>query len=209
MMAIRRKHRITSSELICLLGGDYGINDVVIQDFIDAEGKQQVSTLYWLGTEWKNSKAIMRTKVGLILTVSLPFSYFCQSYLMLSSCSMDLGQLVHLSRNKKQVFNCFGQYFCLHFEAFSLGMSPVYMAFLRFMGEDSEAKNFSYSLEVGGNHRKLMWQGIPRSIRDGYRKVRDSYDGLVIHRNIALFFSGGNRQELKLRVTGRIWRNIE
>ncbi|RZR85452.1 hypothetical protein BHM03_00012440 [Ensete ventricosum] len=84
--------------------------------------------------------------------------------------------------------------------------SGIYMAFLRFLGEDSEARNFSYSLEVGGNGRKLIWQGVPRSIRDNHRKVRDSYDGLIIHRNMALFFSGGDRQELKLRVTGRIWK---
>ncbi|KAJ3689504.1 hypothetical protein LUZ61_018668 [Rhynchospora tenuis] len=104
------------------------------------------------------------------------------------------------------VFNCFGQHFCLHFEAFLLGVAPVYMAFLRFMGEDEEAKGYGYSLEVGGNGRKLIWQGVPRSIRDGHRKVRDSHDGLIIHRKMALFFSGGNRQELKLRVTGRIWK---
>lgn len=104
------------------------------------------------------------------------------------------------------VFKCFGQHFCLHFEAFLLGMSPVYMAFLRFMGEESEARNFCYSLEVGGNGRKLTWQGTPRSIRDGHKKVRDSFDGLIIHRNMALFFSSGTRQELKLRVTGRIWK---
>lgn len=105
-----------------------------------------------------------------------------------------------------QVFSCFGQYFCLHFEAFQIGMAPVYIAFLRFMGDDSEAKNYSYSLEVGSNGRKMTWQGVPRSIRDSHRKVRDSYDGLIIQRNIALFFSGGDRKELKLRVTGRIWR---
>lgn len=103
------------------------------------------------------------------------------------------------------VFNCFGRHFCLHFEAFLLGIAPVYMAFLRFMGEDSEAKNFLYSLEVGVGKRKLIWQGVPTSIRDDHRMVRDSYDGLIIHRNVALFFSGG-REELKLRVTGRIWR---
>ncbi|KAJ6698551.1 E3 UBIQUITIN PROTEIN LIGASE SIAH [Salix purpurea] len=102
------------------------------------------------------------------------------------------------------VFNCFGRQFCLHFEAFQLGMAPVYMAFLRFMGDDNEAKKFSYSLEVGGNGRKLVWQGIPRSIRDSHRKVRDSQDGLIIQRNLALYFSGGDRQELKLRVTGRL-----
>ncbi|KAF5750651.1 putative Ubiquitin ligase SINAT2 [Tripterygium wilfordii] len=104
------------------------------------------------------------------------------------------------------VFNCFGRQFCLHFEAFQIGTAPVYMAFLRFMGDDNEAKKFSYTLEVGGNGRKLIWQGIPRSIRDSHRKVRDSQDGLIIQRNLALYFSGGDRQELKLRVTGRIWK---
>ena len=100
----------------------------------------------------------------------------------------------------------------MHFEAFRLGAAPVYMAFLRFMGEDSEAKNFSYSLEVGAHGRKLTWQGVPRSIRDSHRKVRDSSDGLIIHRNMALFFSGEDRKELRLRITGRIWKetiNVE
>ena len=105
-----------------------------------------------------------------------------------------------------QVFHCFGQYFCLHFEAFQLGMAPAYMAFLRFMGDEAEARNYSYSLEVGGNGRKLIWEGTPRSVRDSHRKVRDSHDGLIIQRNMALFFSGGDRKELKLRVTGRIWK---
>ena len=38
------------------------------------------------------------------------------------------------------------------------------------------------------------------------KKVRDSQDGLIIQRNLALFFSGGDRQELKLKVAGRIWK---
>lgn len=104
------------------------------------------------------------------------------------------------------VFSCFGQYFCLHFEAFQFGMAPVYIAFLRFMGDENEAKNYGYTLEVGGNGRKMIWQGVPRSIRDSHRKVRDSFDGLIIQRNMALSFSGGDRKELKLRVTGRIWK---
>ncbi|CAN6999487.1 unnamed protein product [Brassica oleracea var. botrytis] len=104
------------------------------------------------------------------------------------------------------VFNFFGRQFCLHFEAFQLGTAPVYMAFLRFMGDENEAQKFSYGLEVGAHSRKLTWQGIPRSIRDGHRKVRDSHDGLIIPRNMALFFSGSDKEERKLRVTGRIWR---
>ncbi|XP_047333892.1 putative E3 ubiquitin-protein ligase SINAT1 [Impatiens glandulifera] len=107
------------------------------------------------------------------------------------------------------VFNCFGRQFCLHFEAFQLGSTPVYMAFLRFMGEENEARKFSYLLEVGGQGRKLSWEGVPRSIRDCHGKVRDSQDGLLMTRNLALFFSSGKDSEeddLKLRVTGRIWK---
>ncbi|GER46716.1 E3 ubiquitin-protein ligase [Striga asiatica] len=112
----------------------------------------------------------------------------------------------YVKSNPREVFHCFGQYFCLHFEAFQLGMAPVYMAFLRFMGDENESRNYTYSLEVGANGRKLVWEGTPRSIRDSHRKVRDSHDGLIIQRNMALFFSGGDRKELKLRVTGRIWK---
>lgn len=87
-------------------------------------------------------------------------------------------------------------------------MAPVYIAFLRFMGEDNEARKFSYTLEVGGGGRKLIWQGVPRSIRDSHKKVRDSLDGLIISRHLALAFSGNDKQELKLRVTGRIWKEL-
>lgn len=80
------------------------------------------------------------------------------------------------------------------------------MAFLRFMGDHADAQRFSYSLEVGGAGRKLTWQGVPRSIRDSHRTVRDSFDGLIIQRAMALVFSGGDGSELKLRVTGKIWQ---
>ncbi|XXG42518.1 hypothetical protein AAC387_Pa01g2783 [Persea americana] len=106
------------------------------------------------------------------------------------------------------LFNCFGHYFCLHFEAFRLGTEPVYMAFLRFMGEESDARKFGYCLEVGGDGRKLIWQGVPRSIRTHHRSIRDSHDGLIVQRSLALAFSGGDRKELKLRVTGRIWKEL-
>lgn len=85
-------------------------------------------------------------------------------------------------------------------------MAPVYIAFLRFMGDAVEAQKFGYRLEVGANGRKLIWEGTPRSIRDSDQKVRDSHDGLIIQRNMALFFSGGDRKQLKLRVAGRIWK---
>lgn len=87
-----------------------------------------------------------------------------------------------------------------------LQTAPVYMAFLCYMGEAEEANNFRYSLEVGGSRRRQMWQGVPRSIRDSHQKVRDSVDGLLVPRRLALFFSGGDYSELKLRVMGRIWK---
>ncbi|XP_068306857.1 E3 ubiquitin-protein ligase SINAT4-like [Pyrus communis] len=105
------------------------------------------------------------------------------------------------------VFNCYNQYFCLHFEAFHLGIAPVYIAFLRFMGDAAEAQSFSYRLEVGSNSRKLIWEGTPRSIRDSHQKVRDSHDGLIVQRNMALVFSAGDGKELKLRISGRIWKD--
>lgn len=103
------------------------------------------------------------------------------------------------------VFNCYGQQFCLHFEAFLLGMAPCYIAFLRFMGEETDAKMFNYSLEVAVDDTNLAWQGVPRSTRDSHVKVREDLDGLVIPHNLALSFSEGNKQELKLRVQGHIW----
>lgn len=55
------------------------------------------------------------------------------------------------------------------------------------MGDVVEAQTFSYRLEVGAHGRKLIWEGTPRSIRDSHHKVRDSHDGLIIQRNMALF----------------------
>lgn len=127
-------------------------------------------------------------------------SSFSHCYVKQDPCSVaDVSWTLSL-------FNCFNQYFCLHFEAFCLGTEPVYMAFLRFIGEESEARKYGYCLEVGGNGRKLTWHGIPRSIRTHHRSVRDSHDGLIIQRSLALYFSKGDGKELKLRVSGKIWK---
>ncbi|KAJ0518487.1 putative seven-in-absentia protein, TRAF [Helianthus annuus] len=83
--------------------------------------------------------------------------------------------------------------------------TPVYMAFVRFMGHEADARNYSYSLEVGPRGNKRSWQGTPRSIRDSPRTVCDSQEGLMIERDMALSFSDGDGSELRLRVTGKIW----
>ncbi|XP_047328358.1 putative E3 ubiquitin-protein ligase SINAT1 [Impatiens glandulifera] len=107
---------------------------------------------------------------------------------------------------KLTILSCFGHQFVLHFEAFYIGTAPVYMAFLRFMGEEEDAKKFGYTLEIGMRGRSLTWQGVPRSIRESHWMVRDSLDGLLIHRNMGTFFSLGDGRELQLIVTGRIWK---
>ncbi|GJY57084.1 E3 ubiquitin protein ligase SINAT2 [Tanacetum coccineum] len=104
------------------------------------------------------------------------------------------------------VVSCFGQKFCYHFEDFLLGTSSCYIAFLRFMGDEIEAKKFKYSLEIDGNCRKMSWQGIPSSIRHSHQQNQESLDGLVIPRKMALFFSDGNEKALDLLVKGRIWK---
>ncbi|GJZ53943.1 E3 ubiquitin protein ligase SINAT2-like protein [Tanacetum coccineum] len=104
------------------------------------------------------------------------------------------------------VLNCYGQRFCYHFELFLFGTAPCYIVFLRFMGEDTEAKKFRYSFKVSKNGRDLTWQGVPSSIRDSHHKVCDIQDGLVIPRNLILLFLDESEQKLKLRLEGRIWK---
>ncbi|KAG0518665.1 hypothetical protein BDA96_09G195800 [Sorghum bicolor] len=96
---------------------------------------------------------------------------------MVHTCWTKLGadhdtHLKHCSHLKQ----CFGQY---------------YIAFLSFMRDDIELKNYSYSLKVWGTRRKMIGQGVPRSMSDSHWKVRNSYDGIIIQRNMALFFVGG------------------
>ncbi|PWA71769.1 Seven-in-absentia protein, sina [Artemisia annua] len=104
------------------------------------------------------------------------------------------------------VFNCYGQRFCYHVEYFLFGIAPCYIVFLRFMGEETEAKKFRYSLQISKNGRNLTWQGVPSSIRDSHHKVCDIQDGLVIPRKLVLLFSDESEQELKLRLEGRLWK---
>ncbi|GJR37916.1 E3 ubiquitin protein ligase SINAT2 [Tanacetum coccineum] len=103
------------------------------------------------------------------------------------------------------IFNCHGRQFCYHFDYFLLNSSPCYIAFIRFMGDDNDAQNFRYSLEVIGNSRKLSWQGVPSSIRRSHEKIRDNLDGLAISPSMALLFSDENKKGLNLLVKGRIW----
>ncbi|GJZ15872.1 E3 ubiquitin protein ligase SINAT2, partial [Tanacetum coccineum] len=63
--------------------------------------------------------------------------------------------------------------------------------------------------KVAADDTNLAWLGVPRSIRDSHVKVREDLDRLVIPRNLALSFSEGDKQELKLRSLGRSKMEIE
>lgn len=103
-----------------------------------------------------------------------------------------------------QVLNYFGEYFCLHVDACSIRSAPVYMAFLSFMGNDADSCNYRYRLEIKGNGRKVIFEGIPRSIRESQRRIMENGDGLVVMRNM-LQFLGGETRRRNLEVTGRTW----
>ncbi|KAK7260333.1 hypothetical protein RIF29_26299 [Crotalaria pallida] len=77
------------------------------------------------------------------------------------------------------------------------------------MGNQSEASNYSYSLEVGPTGHKQTFKGIPQSIRDWHMEARDTFDGLIIYRKMALSYLGEDNKEFKLRITGKIWENQE
>jgi hypothetical protein len=65
------------------------------------------------------------------------------------------------------------------------------------MGDDDEAKRINYSLEVRGNGRKLTWKGVPCNITDSHMKFHESHDGIIIQRNMALFFSCSDKKKKK------------
>ncbi|KAL6350582.1 hypothetical protein AAG906_022292 [Vitis piasezkii] len=83
----------------------------------------------------------------------------------------------YVKSNPHEVFSFLGQYF-------------YYIASLRFMGDDNEAKSCSYSLEVKGTGRKMIWQGVPRGIRDNHRKGR----------NQATTISSGSRSKTNIGI---------
>ncbi|PWA92484.1 hypothetical protein CTI12_AA058740 [Artemisia annua] len=125
---------------------------------------------------------------------------FNHRYVQLNSHEMENEKRMSL------IVSCYGRKFCYHFEAFNMGITPSYIAFLQLIGNETDAKKFLYTLEISGNGRKMTWGGVPKSIRDSTQNVRDNLDGLVIPRNLCLHFLDGNDQQLELELQGRIYR---
>ena len=79
------------------------------------------------------------------------------------------------------------------------------MAFLSLIGNQAEADNYSYNLEIGGNGSKLTFEGIPRSIRESKRSSLESANSLIVLEGMAFSLGGETRMPM-LRVLGRIWK---
>lgn len=128
---------------------------------------------------------------------------------MFNSCNFKHGFLIgDLYKNPGRrwiviIINCFDKHFCLHAEAFLIGSTPVYMAFLSLIGNHAEAGNYSYSLQIGGNGRKLTFEGVPQSIRESERRSLESADSLIVPGGM-VHSLGGETREPKLEITGGI-----
>eukprot|EP00261_Vitis_vinifera_P027955 XP_010661947.1 PREDICTED: E3 ubiquitin-protein ligase SINAT3 isoform X1 [Vitis vinifera] len=101
-----------------------------------------------------------------------------------------------------KIINCYGKYFCVHAEAFFQASTPICVVFLSLTGNHAEACNYSCSLEIGGNGRKLTFEGIPRSIRESERSL-ESADSLIVLGSM-VHSLGGETREPKLEITCRI-----
>ncbi|GJR68630.1 E3 ubiquitin protein ligase SIN-like, zinc finger, RING/FYVE/PHD-type containing protein [Tanacetum coccineum] len=109
---------------------------------------------------------------------------------------MDTGLL------RLHVFNCYGCYFCLYLESFITFNNAIgYVAYLLFMGDENEAKRFTYSLKIGRDSQKLTYKEAPRSIR--VRTENFLKDGMLISPS----FWEENEKEHWLTLKGQISQN--
>ncbi|KAF8397401.1 hypothetical protein HHK36_016315 [Tetracentron sinense] len=83
-----------------------------------------------------------------------------------------------------------------------LHMAPVYMhssvSWVMRMRLETSATAWSLGQTAENSYRRA-----PQENTGSHKIVRDSHDGLIIQRNMTIFFFL-NRKELKLQVTGRV-----
>lgn len=100
----------------------------------------------------------------------------------------------------------------LHFEAFKLGTTPVYIAFLRFMRDNEEPKKkiIATASRSEANGQKLTWQGVRRSIQEnpqdqapllaakpGMINCRKCFKYLKLHLSVTVAVGTGMQMWLK------------
>ncbi|XP_034708591.1 E3 ubiquitin-protein ligase SINAT3-like [Vitis riparia] len=126
---------------------------------------------------------------------------------MFNGCDFELRFLIEDLRKHSGcrwiavIINCYGKYFCVHTEASFSASTPICVVFLSLMGNQAEACNYSYSLEIGENGRKLTFEGIPRSIRESERRSLESADSLIVLGSMVHSLEGRREsQNLKLQV---------
>lgn len=82
-------------------------------------------------------------------------------------------------------------------------MTPFYLVYLTFIGEESKAKEFKYSLTLSGKQREVTWEGFPESIRNC--DMKKACNGLVIPQQSAFYILGGDADAIHFPVSGKIW----
>ncbi|KAK9067280.1 hypothetical protein SSX86_014606 [Deinandra increscens subsp. villosa] len=85
-------------------------------------------------------------------------------------------------------------------------MASLYVLFLRLMGDEADAHNYSYNLDVGASGRKLTWEGTPRRIGDSYRLTEVQLHQPVFAKIIA---SEGGCKLTVLIKSGKKQKNME
>ena len=96
--------------------------------------------------------------------------------------------------------NFFDRYFSLRAEGYLIGSIPVFIAFINLIGNQVDASNFRYSLEIRENGQKLSFEGIPRCINS---ESRNKMDGLIVMGSMV--HSGGETWDINLDFIGGIW----
>ncbi|KAG6471102.1 hypothetical protein ZIOFF_072199 [Zingiber officinale] len=86
------------------------------------------------------------------------------------------------------LFNCFDCYFCLHSEAFVIGCEPVYMTFICFMGEESEARK-NWRPWVQHEMARCTSKHQDHSPQDGVRQLRWAHSPELCFSKIRCFCS--------------------
>ena len=66
-------------------------------------------------------------------------------------------------------------------------VTPVYMAFVYVMGKEMDAFKYRYRLEIEGNGRKFLFEGIPRSLRENRKMIKDKGEALIVMRSLPHF----------------------
>eukprot|EP00123_Amoebidium_parasiticum_P004043 comp15342_c0_seq1/m.12202 comp15342_c0_seq1/g.12202 ORF comp15342_c0_seq1/g.12202 comp15342_c0_seq1/m.12202 type:complete len:275 (-) comp15342_c0_seq1:699-1523(-) len=96
----------------------------------------------------------------------------------LGHAGADWGPFLYLYKNR---------YFLLEF--FHNAKDKDYRATLRSLSQGDSDGLAYYQIQVARHSRRLIWEGVVRSVRDSQKDIIDSNDCFTLKENLAIFFS--------------------